>query len=156
MGGEFWHVSYVAHIFSLIVTNDLKDIHELVVEVRSAVKFVRSSLARLKKFMVFVHAPGIKWKNMLCSDVSTRWKSTFLVKLEMVERYRLAFYAMGEEDNIYICHFEEKNERLGWPTNYDCDNVQTFVEFLRIFCEVTYTTFRSFYVTSNKYRQQVD
>lgn len=53
------------------MTDNLKHIYESVVEVRSAMRFVRSSLARLEK-LVFVRTSGIQCKEMLCPNVSTR------------------------------------------------------------------------------------
>lgn len=59
LGNEFLHVQCAIHILNLIVAIYLRDAHESVVRLRSAVRFVRSSLARLKKFKVFIHAVNI-------------------------------------------------------------------------------------------------
>lgn len=76
LSGDILHILCAAHIVDLIVTNSLKDVYKLVARVRSVVRFVRSSLARLEKFNVFVCVVGIECKKMLCLDVFTRWNST--------------------------------------------------------------------------------
>lgn len=54
---------------------------------------------------MFIHAMGIQCKKMLCLDVPIKYNSTFLM-LEITEKYILAFDAMGEEDKVYVRHFE--------------------------------------------------
>lgn len=75
--------------------------------------------------------------------------------LETVEHYRKAFDAMSDEDIQYARHFDEDKGRSGQPINYDWENIWIFIEFLRLFYEVTYTIFWSLYVTSTEYCQQV-
>ncbi|KZV45586.1 zinc finger BED domain-containing protein RICESLEEPER 2-like [Dorcoceras hygrometricum] len=54
LNGEFLHVRCSAHILNLIVSDALKDMSDSVVKIRNAVRYVRSSPARLKKFKTCV------------------------------------------------------------------------------------------------------
>lgn len=121
-------VRCITHVPSLIETDSLKYVHESVTRIRSKMRFVRSSSARLEKFKEFFFCvAGIESRKWLCLDVSIRWNSTFFM-LETVEQYGLTFDAMDEEDTQYTKHFEA-NERLGWPIDDDWDNMRIFVEF---------------------------
>lgn len=72
MGGEVLHVRCCAPILSLIVTDGLKDIRESVARVRSVVRFVRSSSARLKKFKTLLVLRAFNVRRCVCLDVHTR------------------------------------------------------------------------------------
>ena len=50
LGGEFMHMRCCAHILNLIVQSGLKSIHESIAKVWNAVRYVRASSARVKKF----------------------------------------------------------------------------------------------------------
>lgn len=41
LGGEFLHIRCAAQILNLIVTNDLKHVHDLIIKVRNDVRYVR-------------------------------------------------------------------------------------------------------------------
>ena len=49
---QFMHMRCCAHILNLIVTKGLKEVDDSIVRVRSAVKYMKSSPARFKKFKV--------------------------------------------------------------------------------------------------------
>ncbi|WOL10721.1 zinc finger BED domain-containing protein RICESLEEPER 2-like [Canna indica] len=71
MNGKYMHVRYIAHIFNLVVQEGLNDVKTSVLKIRNAVKYVRSSPARLKKFKECVDFEGMEWSKSLVLDVST-------------------------------------------------------------------------------------
>ena len=58
--------------YYLVVTESLKEVNILVDRIRAAIKFVRHSSLRLKKFKECVQREKIESKKLLCLDVSTR------------------------------------------------------------------------------------
>jgi hypothetical protein len=74
---QFMHMRCCAHILNLIVTEDLKEVEDFIVRVRSAVKYVKSSPSRFEKFKSCVEREQLTFKGLLCLDVPTRWNSTF-------------------------------------------------------------------------------
>lgn len=61
-----------AHILGLIVRDGLKEEHNSVLKVRSAVKYVRYSPNRLKRFKECLELQKVECKPGLCLDVETR------------------------------------------------------------------------------------
>ncbi|KAF2314886.1 hypothetical protein GH714_037065 [Hevea brasiliensis] len=51
---DYLHMRCMAHIVNLVVMDGLKDVGESVLKVRNAVRYIRSSPARLKKFKEYV------------------------------------------------------------------------------------------------------
>lgn len=59
LNGEFLHMRCGAHILGLIVRDGLQEVHGAVLKIRSAVRYVRSSPNRLKRFLkVFRDSKG--------------------------------------------------------------------------------------------------
>ncbi|XP_024019188.1 zinc finger BED domain-containing protein RICESLEEPER 2-like [Morus notabilis] len=98
LGGEFLHVRCCAHIVNLIVNESLKDLHDSIAVVRNAVRYVRSSLARLLKFKSCVEREKIEYKGLVCLDVPTRWNSTYMM-LDAAIKFQKAFERYEEEDD---------------------------------------------------------
>ena len=153
LGGEYLHVRCSAHILNLIVTEGLKDVDNSVARVRLAVKFVRSSPSRLEKFKIAAKSVGITSKMGLCTDVPTRWNSTFLT-LEAAQEYKKAFQLLGDEDIQYVKYFDEHGS-LGLPNDDDWEVVATFVDFLGLFYEVTLKLSASLHPTCYEFCQQI-
>ncbi|XP_038889379.1 zinc finger BED domain-containing protein RICESLEEPER 2-like [Benincasa hispida] len=141
LNGEFLHVRCCAHILNLIVRDDLKDINDSLVRIRDAVRFVRSSPARLVTFKKCITEENIDSKSMLCLDVPIRWNSTYLM-LEAVVKFEKVFERLKDYDTVYM-NEEEK------PTTRDWEIARIFTKFLSVFYEVTIRLSRSLYVTSN-------
>ncbi|WOL10493.1 zinc finger BED domain-containing protein RICESLEEPER 2-like [Canna indica] len=68
----------------------LKDLDHAIRWIREAVKYIRSSPARLMKFKECVDSVQVESKSTLCLDLCTKWNSTYLM-LSIVEKYEKAF-----------------------------------------------------------------
>ncbi|GJY54123.1 zinc finger BED domain-containing protein RICESLEEPER 2-like protein [Tanacetum coccineum] len=97
-----------AHILSLIIKEGLKEVGDSVIRIRSAVKYVRSSPARLLRFKACVEKVKIESKSLVCLDVETRWNSTYLM-LESAIKFQAAFDMLEEQDSNFE---EDKAEAL--------------------------------------------
>ncbi|XP_050222151.1 zinc finger BED domain-containing protein RICESLEEPER 2-like [Mercurialis annua] len=87
---EYLHMRCIAHIINLVVNDGLKEIGESVKKIRLAVRFIRQSPARLKRFKECVASEKIQSKSLLCLDVPTRWNSTYLM-LHAAQKFEKAF-----------------------------------------------------------------
>lgn len=129
----------------------LKEVDESVVRIRSAVKYVRSSPARLHRFKECVEKVKINSKSLVCLDVETRWNSTYLM-LESATKFQAAFDMLEEQDSKY------KSELLGMrgiPLEEDWEYARSLLPFLRGFYNSTLRISGSLYATSNMYFHEV-
>ena len=69
--------------------------------------------------------------------------------LEVAEKYQKAFERSNEDDIDYSIHFMKDSKRIGAPINTNWNNARAFINFLRIFYDVTLAFLGSLYVTSN-------
>uniref|UniRef100_A0A6N2KMT4 BED-type domain-containing protein n=1 Tax=Salix viminalis TaxID=40686 RepID=A0A6N2KMT4_SALVM len=149
------HVRCCAHIVNLIVSDGLKEINASVVKIRNAVRFVRSSPARLLAFKKCAEKLHIECKKLLCLDCATRWNSTYLM-LDAAERFEKVFVRLGESDTRYMGYFLEVDQKgnkknIGPPGSEDWENGRILVKFLKIFYTVTLKFSGSLHVTSNSF-----
>ena len=79
LGGKYLHLRCCAHILNLIVSDGLKDLHESVVAIRNAVKYVKSSPSRLDRFKRAVEHEKLGNNSFVVLNVPTRWNSTYLM-----------------------------------------------------------------------------
>ncbi|KAI4353932.1 hypothetical protein L6164_002852 [Bauhinia variegata] len=142
--GAFMHMRCAAHILNLIVNDGLKDLSPSIVAIRNAIWYVRSSPQRLQKFKQAAHAEKISSGASLCFDVPTRWNSTYIM-LEHAIPFQKAFDRLEDEDEGYVVWFKEDRR----PSIFDGDNARAFVQFLKLFYEVTLALSGSLHVTSN-------
>ena len=70
--GEFMHMHCYAHILNLMVQSGLKFIHESIAKVQNAVRYVRASPTRFKKFQEYVKNEKIEAKCLLSLNVPTK------------------------------------------------------------------------------------
>ncbi|KAK3212504.1 hypothetical protein Dsin_017210 [Dipteronia sinensis] len=130
-----------------------KYLHDSIVAIRNAVKFVKSSPRRLDRFKNAVAHEKIGTKGLVVLDVPTRWNSTYLM-LESAVKLRKAFELLGEEDIHYVNYFrddENEQKRIGPPNCDDWDNAKVFINFLATFYDITLDFSASLRVTSNIY-----
>ena len=69
----------IAHILNLIINDGLKEANKSVKKVREAVRYIRNSPSRLRKFKEFSTLAGIYSKLSLTLDGPTRWNSTYVM-----------------------------------------------------------------------------
>ncbi|KAL5577836.1 hypothetical protein UlMin_019535 [Ulmus minor] len=157
LNGEMFHMRCCAHIVNLIVCDGLKEMGDSIASIRNAVRYVRSSSARLKRFKEASTEANIESKALLCLDVMTRWNSTYMM-LEASLKFKKAFKNL-EADANYTKYFdEEKVNGLiidGPPQNLDWDQAEIFVKFLKTFYELTLKFSGSLYVTSNLFFHEI-
>ncbi|KAM5575768.1 hypothetical protein ABKV19_014623 [Rosa sericea] len=108
---------------------------------------------RLDIFKKTVEREKLPCKGLVCLDVPTRWNSTYLM-LEAALKFKKAFTVMAEdEDSNFANYFKEPDEeydedgnlvpsrnnrnRVGPPEVGDWEKAEVFVEFLRVFYDVT-------------------
>ncbi|KAK3218031.1 hypothetical protein Dsin_012001 [Dipteronia sinensis] len=151
-GGKYMHLRCCAHILNLIVSDGLKDLHESVVAIRNAVKYVKSSPSRLDRFKRAVEHEKLGNNGFVVLDVPTRWNSTYLM-LESAVKLRKAFERMEEENGHYVNYFKESDneKRISPPLLNDWENAKVFIQFLSTFYDITLDFIASLHVTSNIY-----
>lgn len=79
MNGEHLHVRCMDHIINLIIQDGLKETSKSIERARQAVKYIRQSPERCKRFHECCEDVDINCKKSLCLDVSTRWNFTYLM-----------------------------------------------------------------------------
>ncbi|KAK2646777.1 hypothetical protein Ddye_021972 [Dipteronia dyeriana] len=126
--GKYLHLRCCAHILNLIVSDGMKDLHESIVAIRNAVKYVKSSPSKLAQFKKCVEHEKMGNNGYVVLDVPTRWNSTYLM-LESAVKLRKAFERMEEEDGHYINYFRESDnekKRIGPPLLNNWENAKSW------------------------------
>ncbi|KAH9769347.1 BED-type domain-containing protein [Citrus sinensis] len=154
LNGDYLHVRCCAHILNLIVTEGLKELEQSIVSVRNAVKYVRSSTARMQAFQIRVQQEKIKCRGSVILDCPTRWNSTYSM-LNTALKFKPAFDRMALEDKLYDAYFNEKEggkkKREGPPLYSDWENTRRIVKFLKTFHDATLQFSSSLKLTLNLY-----
>ncbi|XP_019177886.1 PREDICTED: zinc finger BED domain-containing protein RICESLEEPER 2-like [Ipomoea nil] len=139
----------IAHILNLVVQDGLKECDSSVKKVRDAVRYVRSSPARLQKFKSLADLIGMEAKNSLCLDVPTRWNSTYMM-LNTALLFQKVFEAYDDHDSSF------KSDLGGSvPDFLDWESIQSLVMILKSFYEMTVRISGSLYVTSNTFFSEI-
>lgn len=144
LGGKWMHVRCVAHIVNLVVNDGLKRIGESIECIRKAVRYVRQSPARLRKFKECAEIEKIECKKLLSLDVCTRWNSTYIM-LDTAQRYERAFVRFEEQDPLMV------QELQSLPMRSDWQKARFMVVFLENFYDLTVKVSGTKYVTSNDF-----
>ncbi|CAN0926668.1 Putative AC transposase [Linum grandiflorum] len=154
MDGRYLHVRCVAHITNLVVNDGLNEIGMSVRRVREAVRWVRSSPARLAKFNAQVEAQGIESKKTVCLDSPTRWNATFLM-LETASIYAPVFAVLQSLDDTMVSDLLDKKTSdgvaIGPPTAEDWKSVKHLTRFLKFFHGITLMASGVKYCTVHKF-----
>ncbi|XP_019190500.1 PREDICTED: zinc finger BED domain-containing protein RICESLEEPER 2-like [Ipomoea nil] len=146
---KYLHMRCIAHILNLVVQDGLKECDSSVKKVRDAVRYVRSSPARLQKFKSLADLIGVEAKNSLCLDVPTRWNSTYMM-LNTALLFQKVFEAYDDHDSSF------KSDLGGSvPDFLDWESIQSLVMILKSFYEMTVRISGSLYVTSNTFFSEI-
>ncbi|KAJ8767800.1 hypothetical protein K2173_020740 [Erythroxylum novogranatense] len=148
---EYFHVWCVAHITNLVVGDGLSEVSSSIMRIRAAVRFVRQSPARLKRFNEAIVMEMIDCKKSLCLDVSTRWNSTYLM-LDAAQNFEKDFERFEVLDPSFKSEMEGD---MGVPTCNDWEVARRLTLFLKQFYELTLRVSGSYYVTSNTYFSEI-
>ncbi|XP_031127642.1 zinc finger BED domain-containing protein RICESLEEPER 2-like [Ipomoea triloba] len=146
---NYVHMRCIAHVLNLIVQDGLKDVDSSVKKVRDAVRYVRNSPARLKKFRDLADLIGVEAKSSLTLDVPTRWNSTYLM-LKNAVTYQKVFEAYEENDSSFSTDLGESV-----PDFMDWYSVEHMVKLLKCFYEMTLRISGSLYVTTNNFFSEI-
>lgn len=79
LNGEMFNMRCCAHTVNLIVCDGLKEMGDSITSIHNAVRYVKSSLARLKLFKEASTEAYIVSKALLCLDVINRWNSIYMM-----------------------------------------------------------------------------
>ncbi|KAK5836342.1 hypothetical protein PVK06_012126 [Gossypium arboreum] len=108
--------------FTKIINNDcaskakcFKKMNKPVEHVKGTIRYLRQTLARLKKFKECVVVEKIECKKMFCLDVCTRWNSTYLM-LDTTQNFERAFERFEEQDTNFRVELDWEE---GWPSADD-------------------------------------
>ncbi|KAK8564885.1 hypothetical protein V6N12_058465 [Hibiscus sabdariffa] len=102
-----------------------KTVEAISERVCAAVKYVRSSPARLQKFKACVEERKINSKSLVCLDIETRWNSTFsMLKSALV--FTKAFKILKTK---YLPYTKELRKVGGAPDDEDWDKIASFPPF---------------------------
>ncbi|XP_026410908.1 zinc finger BED domain-containing protein DAYSLEEPER-like [Papaver somniferum] len=85
---------------ALVVKDGLKKYHTSVSRIRSVVKYVTASPARMKKFLDALFLERMEYKKGLVLDVKTRWNSIYLM-LDAAEKYEKVFIRLERSDKSF-------------------------------------------------------
>ncbi|CAM8990745.1 unnamed protein product [Rhodiola kirilowii] len=110
VGGMYLHIKCFAHTLNLIVRAGLLIMGNSVGSIRNAVRYVRSSGARLQQFKKCMEKEKVECKKVCILDVPTRWNSTYLMLSTALE-LRKAFDRLAREEGTkYRGYFEEDED----------------------------------------------
>ncbi|XP_031099798.1 zinc finger BED domain-containing protein RICESLEEPER 2-like [Ipomoea triloba] len=146
---NYVHMRCIAHVLNLIVQDGLKDVDSSVKKVRDAIRYVRNSPARLKKFRDLADLIGVEAKSSLTLDVPTRWNSTYLM-LKNAVTYQKVFEAYEENDSSFSTDLGESV-----PDFMDWYSIEHMVKLLKCFYEMTLRISGSLYVTANNFFSEI-
>ncbi|XP_019172864.1 PREDICTED: zinc finger BED domain-containing protein RICESLEEPER 2-like [Ipomoea nil] len=145
---QYMHIRCIAHVLNLVVQDGLRYAGPSVKKVRDVVRWVRSSPARLKKFREIAVLNGVEAKCALQLDVPTRWNSTYMI-LNTALQYQKAFEAYENDASLNA----DLSDSI--PNFMDWLSVQSLVNFLKGFYEMTVRISGSLYVTSNTFFSEI-
>nr|XP_043626184.1 zinc finger BED domain-containing protein RICESLEEPER 2-like [Erigeron canadensis] len=144
--GQYTHIRCVAHILNLVVQDGIKKVGKSIEKIRYAVRWIRQSGLRIKKFAEYAKIVKCDTTKNLIRDVPTRWNSTYNM-LEVAQAYENTF----QRYNLLDSEFGKDMTEAGFEmlTRDDWANARKLCHFLEIFYHVTLKVSGTHYVTSN-------
>ena len=146
---QYLHMRCIAHILNLIVTDGLKEVNASVKKVREAIRYIRNSPQRLKKFRDISDLLEIQCKLSLTLDTPTRWNSTYTM-LNIACCYEKAFDKYDDTESSYRADLGDEI-----PDYFDWECCKQMVAMLKIFFDTTMRISGSLYVTSNAFLSEI-
>ncbi|KMT01216.1 hypothetical protein BVRB_9g212350 [Beta vulgaris subsp. vulgaris] len=141
--GKYLQIRCIAHVINVIVSDAIEENGLCIERVRHAVKFVKVSTARKRRFKDLAQKFNVESKCYLCLDDPTNWNSTYMM-LETAMKFQRVFSALNLPDEMGV----SLNERP--PDAHDWKKIERLVVFLEGFYLFTRRISNSLYVTSNK------
>ncbi|KAG6526236.1 hypothetical protein ZIOFF_016218 [Zingiber officinale] len=141
--GNLFHVRCCAHILNLCVQDGLREIEDIIGNIRESVEYVNRSEARCVQFAECVQQLQLKDKKLI-RDCKTWWNSTFEM-LSCVLKFKEAFKMFKERDPFYGC----------CPQEGEWNKAQKICSLLKSFWTATHIISGSEYPTSNLFLQEV-
>lgn len=138
--GSFFQVRCCAHILNLIVQAGMKLVHDVILKLRLAIKYVKQSSMRKKNFKNIAQGFNLDNRKKLCTDCPTRWNATYLM-IESAIYYKSVFLHMGRRDTNFTFKLTEDE----W------EKLIAMHKFLEVFYEVTCLFSGTLYPTANVY-----
>ncbi|CAN0920755.1 Putative AC transposase [Linum grandiflorum] len=125
--------------------------------VREAVRWVRSSPARILAFKKCVVFKQMDPKSLLRLDVATRWNSTYLM-LETAEKFEEPFLLLEQSDRAFkydLIAKRHNNMVIGTPRAEDWSSIRHLMKYLKFFYDLTLVASGSSYVTSHLFLREM-
>ncbi|KAM3235471.1 zinc finger BED domain-containing protein RICESLEEPER 2-like [Capsicum annuum] len=152
MNGDHLHVRCMTYIINLFIQDSLKESFMSIEHVRHAVRYVRQSPARLKRFQKSCDDEQLSYKKSFCLDIPTRWNSTYLMLSGAVE-FKNAFTNYASREIVLRHYLENSYIEVGVTSSdllsSDWVQVKRITKFLKFVYLLTLKISGSLYVTSN-------
>ncbi|XP_028084186.1 zinc finger BED domain-containing protein RICESLEEPER 2-like [Camellia sinensis] len=144
-----------AHILNLVVSDGLKEMDDSIINIRLAVRYVRSTPHRHDVFKKCAATLKLDSKALICLDVPTRWNSIYLM-LEAAEKYEKAFNRLKFMDSNFEAYFKDVDGGISRsPKEFDWKKCRIFLRFLKLFYIATKKFSGSLFVTSNGFYKEI-
>ncbi|PWA56714.1 zinc finger BED domain-containing protein RICESLEEPER 2 [Artemisia annua] len=121
--GKHFHVRCMAHILNLIVQEGLKVKNYHVESLSNAVRYIRQSTQRIKKFKACMKESSLESNRFLCGECPTRWNSKHDM-LKIAVELRDVFFKYELVDDCYYRDLDRA------PEHSDFGACKEIVEFL--------------------------
>ncbi|KAF6153012.1 hypothetical protein GIB67_021617 [Kingdonia uniflora] len=144
LGGKIFHVRCTAHIINLIVKDGLAVLGDTLSKIRDSCIYVKKTLQRKIKWKNAIDQVKIKSKRDICTDVSTRWNSTFLM-IERALEFKEAFARLDQQEIGFKVN----------PTVEEWELAKDICNCLKVFYDSTKAISGTKYPTSNIYFSEV-
>ncbi|KAK3229454.1 hypothetical protein Dsin_001335 [Dipteronia sinensis] len=136
---KFFHARCACHIINLIVKSGLKQVESRIDNIREALSWIMASNQRIAEFSRYCASKDIL-ASKFQTDMPVRWNSTYLMLKSALQFAELitSFYNVNTANDT-------RHEKL---TDGDWYVATVFVEFLKVFYDVTVELSGVYYPTS--------
>ncbi|XP_042466348.1 zinc finger BED domain-containing protein RICESLEEPER 2-like [Zingiber officinale] len=141
--GNLFHICCCAHILNLCVQDGLREIEDIISNIRESVEYENRLEVRRVQFIECVQQLQLKDEKLI-RDCTTRWNSTFEM-LSCALKFKEVFQMFKECDHFYGC----------CPQEEEWNKAQKICSLLETFWITTHIISGSEYPTSNLFLQEV-